>query len=116
MTDKFIPPGEIEFAQKARSFARMIGREPQRFGVSRQDGDALVHAVEAYLARYEEASNRYRCSPYIRDLKKKARNDAKRLIEKIGRMIRISEQVSGPDKSLLGIYERPARLKKSECP
>src|SRR5687768_14613167 len=116
MADKFIPSGEAAFAQKARNFASAIGPEPHRFGVSREDADALVRAVEEFLARRMEASNKYRCSRQLLDLRDQARDNVKRLMEKIGCIVRISEQVSGPDKSLLGITRRPARLSKTKCP
>jgi hypothetical protein len=116
MAGKFIPSGEAAFARKAQNFAGAIGPEPQRFGVSGEDADALVRAVEEFLARRLEASNKYRCSRQLLDLRDQARDNVKRLMEKIGRIVRISERVSRADKSLLGITQRPARLRKSKCP
>ena len=116
MADKFIPSGEAAFVNKARNFATMIGPEPQRFGVSREDADALVSAVEEYTARRMEASNKYRCSRQLLDLRDRARDNVKRLMERLGRIIRINEQISGSAKALLGMTARPAKLTKSACP
>jgi hypothetical protein len=76
----------------------------------------LAAAVEDFLARRLVASNKYTRSQRIVDEKDRARDKARRLMERLGRIIRVNDQLSSTDRVLLGITERPARLRKSKCP
>ena len=73
MADKFIPTKEIEFENKAARFAKSIGREPERFGISRDDADLFASAVEDYRAKRQAAGNRYTSSGLLRDKRDAAR-------------------------------------------
>ena len=56
VADKFIPSGESAFATKAQAFAKTVGPDPQRFGVSREDADAFCRAFEAFAALRQAAT------------------------------------------------------------
>jgi hypothetical protein len=116
VADKFIPTGDAPFAKKAHGFAAVIGRAPQRFGVSREDADALVRAVEEFEALRLAARNKYTRSKRLLDERDNARDKVKRMMERLGRMIRANDQLDRADTVLLGIGKRPARLRKSTCP
>lgn len=116
MAAKFIPTGDAPFAEKARAFAGTVGRDPQRFGVSREDADALAAAVEAFQSLRLAASNKYTRSKRLLDQRDNARDAVKRMMERLGRIIRANDHLDSTDMVLLGITPRPARLRKSKCP
>ena len=116
VADKFIPGGETAFAQKARVWATTIGGDPQRFGLGRADADALARAAKEYEARRIAACNRYSRSKALLDQRDRARDKVKRLMEKLGRIIRANDQLDNADTCLLGISRRPGKLRKSKCP
>jgi hypothetical protein len=45
-----------------------------------------------------------------------ARAAAERLIRKAANLIRVNDQISAVDKSLIGVREKPTTLRKRECP
>jgi hypothetical protein len=94
----------------------LIGRDPQRFGLSREDADSFASAVEDFLAKHLAASSpATRCKSLVAR-KDVERDKARRMMERLGRILRTNEQLSSADRAVLGITERPARLRKSECP
>lgn len=116
MADKFIPTGDAPFAQKAHVFAATVGRDPQRFGVSREDADALVAAFKTFEALRLAATNKYTRSKRLLDQRDNARDAVKRMMERLGRIIRANHDLDSADTVLLGITPRPMRLRKSKCP
>src|SRR5688500_9635159 len=116
VADKFIPSGDARFATKAEAFAVTIGREPQRFGIAREDAERFIRLVEDFRAKLQAASNKLTCSRQTLMQKDEARGKAKRMMEKLGRIIRANDEISGVDRARLGIPDRPSRLSKSKCP
>jgi hypothetical protein len=116
VTDNIIAAGDVPFAQKAEAFAGVLGGDPQRFDISREDADALVAAVKTFLALRLEAGNTYHRSKRLLDQRDKARGVVKRMMERLGRIIRANDQLDPADTVLLGITPRPTRLRKSKCP
>ena len=116
MANKFIPSGDVPFLKRAQAFAVTIGRDPQRFVIAREDAERFTQLVDDYRVKLHAASNRYTRSKRMLDEKDEARDKAKRMMEKLGRIIRANDQIGSADRVLLGITERPARLSKSKCP
>jgi hypothetical protein len=116
MAQELILTTDVPFANRAQVFATAIGRDPQRFGVSREDADKLVAAFESFKALRLEASNKYRRSKLLLDQRNNARDALKRIMERLGRMIRADERLGSADLLLLGMTRRPTTLRKSRCP
>jgi hypothetical protein len=116
VTGQLIVVGDVRFAEKAEAFATTIGRDPQRFGISREDADALVAAVKTFLALRQKATHTYDRSKRLLAERDKARGVVKRMMERLGRIIRANDQLDPADTALLGIKPRPTRLAKSKCP
>src|SRR5688572_29617312 len=116
MTDKFIPSGDTLFLGKAENFARKVSSNAEYFEVSRDDADALARVVEDFGRKLQAAKNKFTRSKQILWQKDQARDKTKRVMERLGRLIRANDKFTDSDRISLGMTQRPTKLKKSECP
>ena len=115
-TKRFIPDGDVEFANKARCFAERILREPERFALSADDAERIDEAVVEYRDALAKARHRFTRSMQMTSLKDEAREKAERIVRKYGNLIRLNENIPVADKILVGIRERSKRPRKAQCP
>src|SRR5881394_1323880 len=100
MTKKFIPNGDLDFAQMAESFARRIGQEPAKYEVSQGDCDELTQSVRRFRAALQACNGSGRSAAATRG-KEDARSDAERIIRRIGHVVRSNARISAADKICL---------------
>jgi hypothetical protein len=100
----------------ARGFARTIGDDPARFGISGGDAAELIAAAQAF----DEARQIDACEATGTRLTTLAKNDARqaaeRIVRRIANQIRGDSRVSDSDKLSLSIEQRPKKLGKRTCP
>ncbi len=116
VAEKFIPSGDDAFAAKAHGFAQVIGRDPQRFGLAPEDVERFAYLVADFRVKLQATRDRFTCSRQTLREKADARDRARRMMEKFGRILRANDEIGVADRVLLAIPERPARLRKSKCP
>src|SRR5689334_12082936 len=87
MGDKFIPNGDYPFSTMAGNFARVVARDPERFGLTVNDAEALVAAVGQFQAAFQQTKMSARSSVITR-AKDDAREEAERLIKRALKFIR----------------------------
>jgi hypothetical protein len=114
--DKFIPPKDGDFCVMANGFARTIGDDPARFGMSADDAAEVIAAARAF----DEARQADECEATSTRLTTLAKNDARqaaeRIVRRIANQIRGDSHVSDSDKLSLRIEQRPATLARRKCP
>lgn len=115
-TKRFIPDGDVEFANKARCFAERILREPERFALSADDAERIDEAVVEFRDALAKARHRYTRSMQMTRLKDDAREKAEQIVRKYGTLIRLNENIPAADKITVGIRERSKRPRKTQCP
>ena len=116
MAKKFIPDGDVQFAQKARTFANEVSADAARYHLPPADAQAIAAAVAAFIEAHESNRQRHTRSSATAARKNEARAQAERLIRKAAHLIRVNEQISAADKVRVGVREKPARLGKRACP
>lgn len=113
---KFIPDGDSDFARNAWSFAQVIVCDPARFHLSADDARRIETAVQAFRDALAKSLHRFTRSMQTTMRKDEARARAVAIVRKYGNLIRVNDEISATDKSMLRINERPKRLKKTRCP
>ncbi|HEV2295221.1 MAG TPA: hypothetical protein VGR35_15320 [Tepidisphaeraceae bacterium] len=116
MAKKFIPDGDVEFAQMARNFAARVSKESARFHLPQADAQAIAQAVAEFAQAHSANVHRHTRSSATAMRKNEARAVAERLIRKAATLIRVNEQISAADKVLVAVREKPAKLRKRDCP
>jgi hypothetical protein len=116
MGKKFISDSESEFAVDARNFADTIARDPKRYNLDEADVGIIQRAVEAFEACRAACACRYTASPQALDLKQEARIKLVRIMRRYGNRIRADETIHPIDKSIIRVFERPKKLRRSKCP
>jgi hypothetical protein len=116
MGRKFIPNGDLDFATMAEHFARNIAAEPGRYGVAKDDGDALSAAVAAYRAALQACRFGGERSAAATRAKDDARAEAERIIRRLGHLVRSNPRIDAATKILLGIQPRAEKPKVLPCP
>jgi hypothetical protein len=115
MGKKFIPNGDYEFAAMAGNFARVVARDPEQFGLTVNDAEALVGAAGAFDVALQKARTSSRSPATIRE-KEEARAEAVRLIKRAAAIIRVCERVTAQDRYALGMKEPSQRKQPRPCP
>ena len=117
MGAKFIPNGDVAFAEKAHGFACAIASDPQRFALTRADADALSAAAARYRAALLACRSGGTRSQVTTHEKKRARAEAERIMRRLAHLVRASSGVAPDSKVMLGLRERPAKASKPQtCP
>jgi hypothetical protein len=114
--DKLFPDADERFAVMASHFARVVGRDPDRYHLPKSDAQAIAAAVAAFAEAHALNKPREHKSSSTARRKDEARLEAQRLMRRAANRIRVNDQISAADKHLLGIQERPTRLRKRTCP
>jgi len=115
MSEKFIPNGDFDFVMMAEHFARSIAAEPGRFAVAALDAEALSVAVVNFRAALNAARGGMRSAAATR-AKEEARAGAEKIVRKMAAVIRVNERIDAAAKVLLGLRERPAKVKQQPVP
>lgn len=115
MSEKFIPNGDFDFAQMAEGFSRTLANDPARFALTREDVEALSTAVLAFRAALNTARGGSR-SIAATLAKENARQAAEQIVRKLAAMIRANDKIDALSKEILGLRQRPARVKQQPCP
>jgi hypothetical protein len=116
MPDKFIPDADSEFAQMARLFASHIAHDPKRFELSPDDAGAINQVAKEFrdaLAVATRVGTRTKLTLMVKD---EIRAKAERVIREYGNVIRANPRISHIHKEMIGVKERPARLRRRSCP
>lgn len=116
MGEKFIPNGDYPFRTRVLDFAHTIARDPARFGLSDDDGAALVAAARRFEAALLKARAHATRSPVVTAEKNAAREDAKRLMERCLKRIRSNETIEPLALHELGLKPASDRRKRQACP
>lgn len=116
MGEKFIPNGDGDLEEKAVQLSRAIAEDPQRFGLSQEDSDALCAAVAGYRSALRGTRNRATRCPAATQAKEAARDEAVRVIRRIMHLIRGNEKLDASARVALGLRERGNGPKKQSCP
>jgi hypothetical protein len=116
MSKKFIPDGDVEFAQMASNFANRLTQDHARYHIPEADAQEIAAAVAEFLEAHKVNQQRHVRSSATALRKEEARAVAERLIRKAGNLIRNDERISSADKVVVRIAERPTKLRKRECP
>lgn len=116
MSKKFIPNGDLDFANRAAGFANTLLKDPQRFDVPLADAEELDAAVKRYRAALNAARSGGGRSEVATRAKEDARGEAERIMRRLGHLLRINKRLDAASKLSLGIRERTARPKVTPCP
>src|SRR5687767_12286530 len=106
MSKKRIPNGDQDFLQMAQSFARNLGKEPEKYFVSREESDGLGAAVERYRAAFVKARSGDGRSTIATQQKEIARAEAERIIRDMSNVILANKKIDKIAKMMLGLKER----------
>src|SRR5947207_10781200 len=101
MGRKFIPNGDMDFAQMAEGFARNLANEPGRLAVSQEESDALTAVVAKFRAALTAARGGGTRSTMATREKEVARGEAEQHIRRIANAIRANKNVDELSKMLL---------------
>jgi hypothetical protein len=115
MSDKFIPNGDFDFATRAGCFARTLMQDPARFGIAKEDCDALADAVQKFRAALEACRSGSRSEPATR-AKKDAREHAVQIMRRLGTLVRSNPRLDAATKMTLGIRPRDQKPKMLTVP
>lgn len=116
MAKKFIPDGDSDFARMARGFASMIAKDPARYHLPEEDAAEMMRAVVAFRDAMAVHSNRRTRSMNIVARKDETRKAAEEVIRDAANRIRANRKISAADKWMIGIKDRPTRLRPRTCP
>jgi hypothetical protein len=116
MARRFIPDSDQEFADMARGFVKAVSQSPQRYTLSETDVEILARTVSAFEdARMKAAAPATRTWSTIA-LKDELRQEAERIVRRLGAVIRASNKISPSDKRAAGVRERSKTLKTGKVP
>jgi hypothetical protein len=115
VSKKFIPNGDLDFANKSQSFARTLLKEAERYDVARGDVEELDAAVKKYSAALQAARFGGKSQAATR-AKEDARGEAEEIMRRIAHHVRLNKRLDAASKLMLGIRERTARPKVTLCP
>ena len=117
-THRFIPDGDLEFANLARVFAEEIASDPGRFHLSDEDAQRIGQAVTEFRDALAKTRHRFSRSEQTTQLKDEARAKAEAIVRKYGNLIRLNDQINAADKIVVGIRERskPVRRTRNDLP
>jgi hypothetical protein len=116
MARKFIPDSDNEFTHFVQNFVKKLNQDVNRYGVAADDVRAISEAAEEFFAAYRANLNRGSRSMETVARKDAARATRERLIRRAAHMIRTSEKLDTAEKLVIGVPERPSRLRKRDCP
>ena len=112
---KFIPDGDSDFALTGRAFARSIERDPERFMLTKEDGQRIAHAMDEFRRALAVTTAPGGCTKPDTKRKDDLRKKAKAIVREYGNVIRANPKISSIDKMMLRIKERPQRPKDRSC-
>ena len=115
MGNRMVPTNEAEFLQKARNLANNISQDPARYGIPQADADAMQAAAERFAAAHQAAYRGNRTREQVEE-KRLARAEAKRMFVRCVNLVRLNESADASTRYLVGIKDRPKRLKSAACP
>jgi hypothetical protein len=115
-TTKFIPDADSDFAHMARTFASYLKRHADRFVLAPEFIAAIDKAVDAYRDALSRTLRPGTCGPMATMRKNTARQEAEQKIRAAARVLRADDSLTGADRLLLRITERPKKLKRRKCP
>jgi hypothetical protein len=115
MSEKFIPNGDLDFAAMAENFARHIAADPARYSVAQIEAEAVSVAVANFRAALNAARGASRSAAATR-AKDEARDGAERIVRRLAQVIRANDRIDAASKVLIGLRERPAKVKQQPAP
>ncbi len=117
---RLIPRKDQAFASKAGAFARLVGEEPERYGLSREDAEAMRAAAEGFAAALRRSQAPKTRTPIATREKDNARAEAERLFKRCVERIRAGDRLDVNLRVILGVGEtaetRRARTVPMEPP
>ena len=114
-TKKFIPDGDSDFACTGRVFARSIEREPERFMLTREDGQRIAHAMDEFRRALTVTTAPGGCTKMDTMCKDELRAKAKAIAANTGTSsARIRR--SATSTMVLRIKQRPQASEGSDVP
>ncbi|HQY87088.1 MAG TPA: hypothetical protein PK402_00420 [Tepidisphaeraceae bacterium] len=116
MRQVFIPSGDVEFRDMAKSFVTTIQSKPETYGASKDELEMLTSAVGKFNAKLSAARQNGNRSQQATREKEQARAEAERIIRKVARRIRADDSICELDRSALGLPKRAALTKHRSCP
>ena len=103
-----------DFANMARHFGAQIKLDPARFALSADVAEQIVEAVQAFRAALAKAYNRSTRCVQLTARKDEARAKAEKIVRKYGALIRLNDQISAADKTMICVHERRKPVRKRE--
>jgi hypothetical protein len=113
---KWIPNKDVAFEMFAGSFSATVKKNRSAYGVSEVDVVVLMQRVKAFVDAFRRANNLETRNKKTIGEKKAARKECEQMIREIAAVIRADRNISRGDKIVLGIEERPKKLKRRKCP
>jgi hypothetical protein len=113
---KFIPDSDTDFAHMARNFAQRVAEQPALYGIRDEDAQAIAQAVAGFRDAMARNYQRFTRSQQTVLQKDQTRATAERLIRRAAHVIRGNAELSAADKVLIGMRERPTRLRRRGVP
>lgn len=115
MGERLVPNNEGEFLFKAESLGNKLVADPARFGIPPEEARAMHEAAVRFRAAYEAAYGGVR-TPALTEEKRQARAAAKKQFVRCIDLIRLNDSLDVAARCVVGIKDRPARLKRRACP
>lgn len=116
MSKKFIPNSDVEFKVVASNFAQKIASDAQTFGISSEDGAALLLAQQRFEEAYMAAHASGARSSIATHEKREARAALEKIMRRIANLIRANPAVTTAMKITIGMRERAERSRGKTCP
>jgi hypothetical protein len=116
MGTRLFSNNDVKAAAQVKGFAGTIAREPQRYGILAEDAGALLAAAERFAATLRKARFAGSRSTIATREKNEARAEAKRLMERAARSIRVNENVTPIMLHELGMQPAAQRRRRHAVP
>jgi hypothetical protein len=113
---KFVPDSDSDFAFMARNFVSGIARNPSRFQLSESDVESIERATGEFRDALSEVFNKKTRTNTAVLRKDQARARLEKIVRTYGNQIRVNDAIEAGEKQIIGVKQRPTRLRRRECP
>lgn len=117
-THRFIPPKDSDFAYMSRKFASHVVEHAERLEVPAEKMEELRAAAAVFREALCRSLYHRTAGPKATSEKNDARKHAEKVVRATARYLRgaVEEKLTGIDRLMLNMPERPKRAKRLECP
>jgi hypothetical protein len=113
---KFLPTNEMELLSRISGVARQVAAEPDKFGASREESEALFAAAMAFGKALRACRTGGGRSELATRVKNEARDQAKRLVTRLRDRVRVSDQISTEARLVFRIPQRSGKPRAPQLP